>query len=153
MEANLQHMVVEVPYLFARKRMSMQNPPQSWVSLTLQDSEDDGKAKSDKELRELDEVVKYTAGIMFAGGADTVSSTLGNFLLAMINFPEVQKRAQQEIDGVTGADRLPCFEDRSKMPYTEGVVKEALRWLPVAPVGTTHMASEDVGYGGYDIPN
>jgi cytochrome P450 len=53
----------------------------------------------------------------------------------MTLFPEVQKKAQAEIDAVVGNDRLPSFSDRSQLPYVEALVKEVLRWNVVAPLG------------------
>lgn len=53
----------------------------------------------------------------------------------MILHPEVQRRAQEEIDRVIGHARLPTMEDRTYMPYIECVVKEALRWNIIVPAG------------------
>ncbi|KAM4066284.1 cytochrome p450 [Hirsutella rhossiliensis] len=44
------------------------------------------------------------------------------------------------------------FDDRDKLPYTSGIVKEALRWSPVLPLGTPHVITEDTIYKGYLIP-
>lgn len=52
----------------------------------------------------------------------------------MTCYPEVLKRAQEEIDRVVGTDRLPSFSDRSKLPYVEALLKETLRWENVVPV-------------------
>lgn len=41
--------------------------------------------------------------------------------------PEVQKKAQIEIDKVIGTDHLPTLEDRLNLPYIECVLKEVLR--------------------------
>jgi cytochrome P450 len=53
----------------------------------------------------------------------------------MTLFPDVQKRAQAEIDAVVGPDRLPSFADRDSLPYTEAIIKEVLRWSVVFPSG------------------
>ena len=55
----------------------------------------------------------------------------------MVLYPKVQKRAQAEIDSVIGSNlaRLPGWEDRSSLPYIDAVIKETLRWHPVAPLG------------------
>jgi cytochrome P450 len=53
----------------------------------------------------------------------------------MTLFPDVQKKAQAEIDAVVGPDRLPSFADRDSLPYTKALVKEILRWNAVVPTG------------------
>lgn len=57
------------------------------------------------------------------------------FALVMVLYPEVQRRAQEEIDGVVGPDRLPDFNDRPYLPFVEAVLRETLRWHPVVPLG------------------
>ena len=54
----------------------------------------------------------------------------------MVNYPEVQAKAQAELDAVIGPDRLPEFVDRANLPYTNAIISELLRWQPVAPMGT-----------------
>ena len=59
---------------------------------------------------------------------------LGNFFLAMVLYPDVQLRAQEEIDRVLHGDRLPTFSDFSSLPYLEAITMEALRWIPAGPL-------------------
>ena len=110
----------------------------------------------DRELNEEDEWnVKWAASSIFTGGTDSVSllllhnngeglrvlhqpiSALKSFVLAMLLFPEVQKKAQDEIDRVIGTDRLPSLQDRDQLPYIRAVVKELVRWAPGTPLGRT----------------
>jgi hypothetical protein len=56
-------------------------------------------------------------------------------MMAMIMFPEVQKKAQAEIDQVTGGTRMPDFGDRESMVYLEATYREVLRWCEVTPLG------------------
>ena len=49
------------------------------------------------------------------------------FVLAMIQYPAVLRKAQDEIDKVIGNDRLPTFDDRGSLPYLECLLKETLR--------------------------
>lgn len=74
------------------------------------------------------------------------------FFLAMTVYPSVQRKAQEELDRVIGPDRLPGFQDRENLPYINAVVKEVLRWHPVAPLALPHMTTEDDIYEGYLIP-
>lgn len=53
----------------------------------------------------------------------------------MILYPEVQRKAQEELDAVIGTRRLPNFDDRKSLVYLEALLKELLRWHPVARLG------------------
>jgi cytochrome P450 len=75
-----------------------------------------------------------------------------NFIGALLLFPDVQPRAQAEIDAIIGPGRLPELEDKPRLPYLNAVLKEVLRWRPIGPVGLPHMASEEDIYRGYIIP-
>jgi cytochrome P450 len=65
----------------------------------------------------------------------TVSAMI-SFFLALTLFPQVQRRAQAELDVVVGRDRLPTFDDRPHLPYIEALCKELMRWQMVTPIGT-----------------
>ena len=68
--------------------------------------------------------------------------------------PEVQAKAQHELDQVLGrgSRRLPEFSDQSSLPYVTAVVREVLRWRPATPIGVPHLAGADDIYEGYRIP-
>ena len=79
------------------------------------------------------------------------SATLGIFLRALTLFPAAQKKAQQELDTVCPG-RLPTFDDRKSLPHVEALLREVLRWHPVAPYGIPHKSVNDDIYDGYLIP-
>lgn len=54
----------------------------------------------------------------------------------MCHYPEVQAKAQAEIDSVVGTDRFPEFIDRDNLVYVSALIMEVLRWQPVGPLGT-----------------
>ena len=87
----------------------------------------------------------------------------------MAVYPEVQKKAQAEIDVVVGPNRLPDFRDRPSLPYISAIVKESSRWNVVFPIGRPfviiivatfltssegipHMSTIDDEYNGFYIP-
>jgi cytochrome P450 len=70
------------------------------------------------------------------------------FFLAMALHPDIMRKAQYELDAVTGRDRLPTFEDRPRLPFVDAVCKEVSRWRPVIPLG---MPTSE--YFGRDIWN
>ena len=51
------------------------------------------------------------------GGSDTSSSFIQSIILMLVAFPEVQRKAQEEVDRVIGPDRTPTFEDWANLPY------------------------------------
>lgn len=53
----------------------------------------------------------------------------------MVLHPDIQRKAQAEIDVVVGQNRLPAFADRSKLPYIDAIIREVLRWRPPVPLG------------------
>ncbi|KAH8103831.1 cytochrome P450 [Cristinia sonorae] len=96
-------------------------------------------------------VIVKSATQMVTGGADTSVSVIETFMLAMLLNPEVQRRAQDEIDRVVGADRLPTYSDRESLPFVEAVMREVMRWRPPVPMVPRHPTQDDV-YNGYFIP-
>lgn len=70
----------------------------------------------------------------------------------MIAYPEVQRRAQTELDTVVGRSRVPTFSDFSSLPYIQAIVKEVLRWRPPLPFSLPHATTEDDWYNGMFIP-
>ncbi len=70
----------------------------------------------------------------------------------MIKHPEVQRKAQAEIDLVISSTRLPDFEDRPALPYLEAIYREVMRWSQSVPLGSPHALTEDDYYKGYFIP-
>lgn len=98
-----------------------------------------------------EELIKDSAAVAYAAGADTTVSTLTTFILAMTLHPETQKRAQTELDTILG-DRLPTFADKDALPYVTAVMKEVLRWIPVLPLAVPHRTVNSDQYKGYYIP-
>lgn len=70
----------------------------------------------------------------------------------MASHPEVQKRAQEELDAFVGPDRLPTVEDKPGLPYVTALVKECFRWRSVVPLAVPHLSTEEDEYNGYRIP-
>ncbi|KZV68656.1 cytochrome P450 [Peniophora sp. CONT] len=98
------------------------------------------------------DIVRDGCATFHSVASDTTMSALLMFLLAMLYAPEAQKRAQQELDSVTGGHRLPEFSDRTSLPYIDALVKEVLRWQSVVPLGLAHVTRADDVYNGMFIP-
>ncbi|KAF9058834.1 cytochrome P450 1 [Rhodocollybia butyracea] len=79
-------------------------------------------------------------------------SSISSFLLTITQHPDVQLKAQAEIDRVIGRDRLPIFEDRQSLPYVESIYREIMRMHPPIPADIPHLSTEDDFYRGYHLP-
>ena len=92
------------------------------------------------------------------------------FFFQMTLHPEMQQRAQDEIENVVGKGVFPTINDKKNLPYTMAFMREMLRFAPVAPlginfpsylsdgselsydIGLIHAVTEDDVYEGYHIP-
>lgn len=104
----------------------------------------------------------------YPGASDTIVSSLGAFIIAMLMNPDVQNKAHDELERVLGPGDLPSFSDEPTLPYITAIVQEVLRHNPVAPLGACalcfrniltdlklgfpHRLAEDDIYEGYFIP-
>lgn len=100
---------------------------------------------------EDEDIIKNVAATSYAAGSDTFVSAVVSFFLVAALYPEIQAKAQQELDSII-VDRLPYFNDRPQLPYMECLCYELLRWNPVTPMGIAHYATDDDEYQGYRIP-
>lgn len=133
----------EQPYEFVKQQMREKKHKVSFLSQALENIGSDAA---------MERIHKWSASSMYLGGADTTVSSLMTFFLAMTVFPDVQKKAQEELDRVIGGNRLPNASDKGKLPYIEAVMKESHRWHPVAPLALPHAATQDDVINGYRIP-
>ncbi|TBU24926.1 cytochrome P450, partial [Dichomitus squalens] len=109
--------------------------------------------KEDEDKDRKEKVFSGVAAAAYTGGSDTTVSALGSFFLAMLLYPDIQRKAQIEVDRVVGRDRLPDFSDEPSLPYVTALVKEVLRWRPVTPLAVPHRLTSDDVYNGYHLPS
>jgi cytochrome P450 len=93
------------------------------------------KGREEEEAIDSGELIKDVAAVAYLAGSDTTVAAIESFFLAMLVYPNVQLKAQAEIDRVVGRERLPNMDDIASLPYVNAVVTECLRWLPVTPMG------------------
>ncbi|RMJ10748.1 hypothetical protein CDV36_009617 [Fusarium kuroshium] len=68
-----------------------------------------------------DEDISSLTANMIGGGVDTTTSSTLTLILAMCVFPEVQRKAQEELDRVVGQNRYPEWTDEEHLPYIRAV--------------------------------
>ena len=108
--------------------------------------------QADNPLKNINQTdIRSMAIDMFIAGYGTISSTLTMMLAIMVNHPEIQDIVYQEINDVIGT-RQPIMEDKLRMPYTQAVILETLRYHSLAPFANPHVAKCDSELQGYLIP-
>ncbi|EKM77557.1 hypothetical protein AGABI1DRAFT_130252 [Agaricus bisporus var. burnettii JB137-S8] len=136
--------IINEPFEWVKKQINEGCAVPSICSRLIEELPEEGSLEEEKIVRDV-------CAITYLGGADTTVSVILSFFLAMCLHPEVQKKAQAELDSVLHG-RLPEFTDYPFLPYIQAIAKETLRWNPVAPIAFGHVASEADEYNGYYIP-
>ncbi len=93
--------------------------------LTATDSEGDGEGMSDEQLR--DEAIT-----IFLAGHETTANLLTWSWLLLARHPHVESALHAELDAVLEGERLPTFDDLTRLPYTRNVLAETMRFYPPA---------------------
>jgi cytochrome P450 len=116
--------------------------PLQSVLLSATDA-DNGARMSDRQLR--DEMMT-----LFLAGQDTTAHALTWTWYLLARHPDVEAQLLDELRRVL-AGRAPRATDLPKLPYTEMIIREAIRLFPPAPA-FARQPIEDVTVGEWEIP-
>ncbi|ESK85923.1 cytochrome p450 [Moniliophthora roreri MCA 2997] len=105
----------------------------------------------EKELGLDREMIGYLGGTLLEGSSESTASVLKYLIMMLVIFPDVQRKAQAEIDRVVGRERMPTLSDIKDLPYIQALIKEIHRFCPIAPV-IPHATLTDEEYRGFIIP-
>ncbi|KAL0570428.1 hypothetical protein V5O48_011532 [Marasmius crinis-equi] len=138
--------MLEVPFQYVRHDMEFNSGKPSLLRKFLELNDADG-GDEDQEF-----AIKGVCGTAYAAGSDTTVASIEAFFLAMGMYPDTQKKAQAELDTVIRGGQMPGYEERSKLPYIEAILRETLRWSPALPLGVLKATSEEDVVDGFYIP-
>ncbi|KAI0763594.1 cytochrome P450 [Trametes elegans] len=139
--------MLRVPFDEVRERAPTSEEEHPCVVSKLLSQFEGGEEGEGQEI-----IARKVAAAAVEGGADTTVSTMQGLFLALSLHPDVQAKARAELDAVVGAHRLPDFDDRESLVYIDAIVKEALRWHNVLPLGVSHRIVNDEELQGYFLP-
>ncbi|KAK4328291.1 hypothetical protein Pmani_001275 [Petrolisthes manimaculis] len=122
--------------------------PRDLIDSYLMDM-DDNQDDPESMLHEKD--LSFIIFDLFFAGSQTTADTLKFTFYYLANNPRVQSKLQAELDETLGG-ALATLEDRSRLPYTEAVIQEAMRMSTLTPIGLHHIATKDLQLGGYHVP-
>jgi cytochrome P450 len=94
----------------------------------------------------------YDLGILAGAGVTTTAGVLQVFVLAAVSNPDIMLEARKELDAVVGTNRLPTFDDRTRLPFVHACMKEVFRWRTILPCTFPHHIKVEDEYRGYRIP-
>ncbi|KAF9442694.1 cytochrome P450 [Macrolepiota fuliginosa MF-IS2] len=106
-----------------------------------------------KEWGLSDTELAYACSAPWQAGGSSTTALIEVFIMAMLLFPGVMYKAQEEIDSVIGRLRQPEFQDLDDLPYTHALVKEIQRWRPILPLAVAHSNVYADEYEGCFIPS
>ncbi|XP_045592688.1 cytochrome P450 2U1 [Procambarus clarkii] len=98
-----------------------------------------------------DNQLKWLLSDLFIVGLDTTVTTLRWCFLFLLRHPHLQDALFHEIEANIGTERLPTYEDRLRMPYTEAFMTEVFRFGSITPLAL-HGNPEETTLDGYRIP-
>ncbi len=110
------------------------------LSMLLLAHDEGGSGMTDKQIR--DEIIT-----LFIAGHETSANTLTWIWYLLSQYPDVEAKLLDELQSVL-AGRQPTVQD--KLPYTDMIVREALRMYSPA-WNLTREILEDVRFGEYTI--
>ncbi|XP_001638569.2 steroid 17-alpha-hydroxylase/17,20 lyase [Nematostella vectensis] len=108
-------------------------------------------ANSQSDTLTIDHVI-MTMNDMIMAGSETPTMTLLWILYFLVKYPDVQVRAQKQVDDVSRNVQPLAWEGRKRLPYLEAFIAEVLRITGVMPLAIQHLAMADTALAGYHIP-
>ncbi|KAH6651500.1 cytochrome P450 [Truncatella angustata] len=128
----------------ARGRVEVGKSQDSFVATLLRNRQQDGYDQVELE---------YITGFLMEGGSDTTAGAFETFILAMAAHPEIQMKAQNEVDKVFGKGGVQTQKLKaSSLPYLKACFLETLRWRPGFPLSIPHAMTQKDTYQGYCLP-
>ncbi|KAG7092973.1 hypothetical protein E1B28_009274 [Marasmius oreades] len=106
-----------------------------------------------REQEGLDDLdIHMLVSAFLLGGLDSTASIIRCFFALMVVHPDIQRRAQDELDSVVGRSRLPVIKDANDLRYVQAIIKEIERCHNPFWLCTPHASNQDFTYRGYFIP-
>ncbi|ETE63300.1 Cytochrome protein, partial [Ophiophagus hannah] len=136
-------------HMRASKETLSRNQLQSYIDSMLFKQQQEGESGK-KNIFHNPNIVASVLDLVMAG-TETTATTLQWAILLMMKYPEIQRKVQQEIQQVLGSERLPVYEDRKQMPFTNAMIHEVQRFASVVPQ-FPRCTAVDTHFRGYFIP-
>jgi len=108
------------------------------------------KSEENKDIFSVGNIFRIILDL-FIAGSETTSNTINWAILYMIEYPDCQRRCQEEIAEQLGNKPI-SWADRGKLPFVEATLLEIQRMANIAELSLPHTNDEDTYIDGYFIP-
>ncbi|XP_026548179.1 cytochrome P450 2D26-like [Notechis scutatus] len=131
-----------------KERWEEGNEPQDLLDFYL---EFISKNKNDSDSIFSEENMVQIVVDLLIGGAETSTTTLYWGLLYLLKYPDVQEKIHHEIDAILEPSQMITYEDRNRLPYTNAVLHEIVRYSNVTITGPLRKCLKDIVIMGSPI--
>ncbi|CAD5235128.1 unnamed protein product [Bursaphelenchus xylophilus] len=139
-----------------RNAGDVDSEPADFIDIFLNSLQDDVKLEKTGLYDKTDVHIekKLSLGEVFANcmvfllaGYDTTANVLTFTSYFLAKHPEVQEKLRAEIEEIC-VDQSPSYEQLNSLRYTEAVMKEALRLMPIASAAVNRTCAQGTVLGG-----
>ena len=108
--------------------------------------------KPDKHESFNDFQLEVLCSELFGAGGEPTSVTLKWAIRYLAKNPEIQKKAQEELEYVVGSGAQVRMSDRQDLPYVQALIMDLIRLSDIHPIGVMHSPSQDTKINDYTVP-
>ena len=124
------------------------NEPKDFIEAFLKEMKNPEKHSSFNEFQ-----LQVLCSELFGAGGEPTAVTLKWAIRYLAKYPDIQKRAQAELDQITnGNTRKVTLDDRAHLPYVQALIMDLIRLSDIHPIGVLHSPSKDTQIEGYHVP-
>ena len=144
--------IIRRPLKAAEKDFDPSVPSTNFICSLLKERHEGIAQDVDNERMISEDYLLNIINDMFVAGFETVSTTLWWVISYMANYPDVQTKAQRELDDVVGRDRFLSLDDRPNMPFFQAMIMEVQRLANIGDCTVPHYTLKDTFLCGHRVP-
>ena len=121
---------------------------------TMEEKENSSYNENSHNMTPLlsDEEIIQVMNDLFGGAFDTSTTTIYWGMAYLVEYPDIQRQLQDELDHVIGRERLPVLEDLASLPLLQATIYELMRVTSFVPLAIPHSTTTETKISDFIIP-